>query len=33
MREYEVGMMMMRNEIVQCECPMIPLNRQVSSDQ
>ena len=28
----QVGMTM-RNEIVQCECPMMVLNRQVSSDQ
>lgn len=23
----------MRDEIVQCGCPMLPLNRQVSNDQ
>ena len=32
MKECEVGMMM-RNENVQCGCPMISLNIQVSSDQ
>ena len=32
MKECEVGMTM-RNEIVQCECPMMSLNIQVSSDQ
>ena len=31
-RECEVGVTM-RNEIVQCVCPVLPSNRQVSSDQ